>query len=63
MLKLLLMRKESGESKFLTMKKPDIDVILLDDAFQHRSVKPGISILLTDYHNLYVNDYVLPTGN
>jgi tetraacyldisaccharide 4'-kinase len=41
----------------------DTDVILLDDAFQHRYVKPGISILLTDYHKLYTSDYPLPTGN
>lgn len=36
--------------------------ILMDDAFQHRFVKPGLSIVLTDFHNLYVNDYPLPTG-
>jgi len=39
------------------------DIILLDDAFQHRKVKPGFSILLTAYDNLYVNDWYLPTGN
>lgn len=41
---------------------PDLDVVLLDDAFQHRYVKPGLSILLTDFHKLYVNDYPLPAG-
>jgi tetraacyldisaccharide 4'-kinase len=41
----------------------DLDCILLDDAFQHRYVKPGLQILLTDYHNLYVNDYPIPTGS
>ena len=41
---------------------PDVDVILLDDAFQHRYVKPGLSILLTDFHNLYCQDYPVPTG-
>lgn len=40
----------------------DIEVILLDDAFQHRYVKPGLSILLTDYHNLYTEDIMLPSG-
>lgn len=39
------------------------NVILLDDAFQHRKVKPGFSILLTAYDNLYVKDWYLPTGN
>ncbi len=38
-------------------------VILLDDAFQHRKVKGGLNILLTSYSNLYVNDFMLPTGN
>ena len=39
------------------------DVILLDDAFQHRKVKAGFNIVLTSYNNLYTNDLVLPTGN
>lgn len=40
----------------------DTQVILLDDAFQHRKVKPGFSILLTDYHKPFYNDYLLPSG-
>ncbi len=40
----------------------DIDVILLDDAFQHRYVKPGINILLVDYHRLVIYDTLLPAG-
>ncbi len=40
-----------------------LDVIILDDSFQHRYVKPGISILLTDSHKLYVDDYLLPAGS
>lgn len=40
----------------------DLDVILLDDAFQHRYVKPGISILLTDFHKLYIKDFPIPAG-
>ena len=39
-----------------------IDVILLDDAFQHRYVKPGINILLVDYHRLVIYDTLLPAG-
>jgi len=42
---------------------PETDVILLDDAFQHRYVKPGLSVLLTDYHNLYSEDHPFPTGS
>lgn len=41
----------------------DPDVILLDDAFQHRKVKAGFSILLTSYDNLYTKDWYLPTGD
>ena len=41
----------------------DTDVILLDDAFQHRYVKPGINILLVDYHRLIIYDELLPAGH
>ena len=39
------------------------EVILLDDAFQHRSVKPGINILLIEYDKVMNVDYPLPAGN
>lgn len=41
----------------------NLDLVLLDDCFQHRYVVPGLSILLTDFHNLYMEDYLLPAGN
>ena len=41
---------------------PQPEVILMDDAFQHRKVKAGTYILLTTYNDLYVDDIVLPTG-
>jgi len=41
---------------------PETNVVLLDDAFQHRSIEPGLNILLTDYSNLYVDDLLLPAG-
>ncbi len=40
----------------------DTQVILLDDAYQHRYVKPGINILLVDYHRLIIYDRLLPAG-
>ncbi|WP_314314523.1 tetraacyldisaccharide 4'-kinase [Hoylesella marshii] len=40
----------------------DTDVVLLDDAFQHRYVKPGLNILLVDYHRLIIYDRLLPAG-
>ncbi|MFD1063209.1 tetraacyldisaccharide 4'-kinase [Winogradskyella litorisediminis] len=49
--------------KELRKLKPQPEVILLDDAYQHRKVKAGLNILLTAYYNLYTKDIVLPTGN
>ena len=43
-------------------KSNDTDVILLDDAFQHRYVKPGVNILLVDYHRLIIYDKLMPAG-
>ena len=45
------------------LKDHNLDVILLDDAYQHRQVKASHYILLTSYDQLYVNDYLLPSGN
>ena len=47
----------------MLQKKVSPDVILLDDAFQHRKVAYGLSILLTGFGNLYSDDLYLPTGN
>ncbi|HVT85694.1 MAG TPA: tetraacyldisaccharide 4'-kinase [Chitinophagaceae bacterium] len=43
--------------------RPDTQVIILDDAFQHRAIKAGLNILLTDYNNLFTRDFYLPTGD
>ncbi len=43
-------------------KTSDVDVILLDDAFQHRRVQAGLNILLTDKNNLFSQDCLLPCG-
>ncbi|MFP9098257.1 tetraacyldisaccharide 4'-kinase [Flavobacterium sp. RHBU_24] len=42
---------------------PKPEVILLDDAYQHRRLKAGFYILLTAYGDLYADDYILPAGN
>lgn len=42
---------------------PETNVIILDDAFQHRVIKPGFNILLTEYGNLFTQDFFLPAGN
>ena len=54
-------RKNGIEQLLSLSDKPDI--ILLDDAFQHRKVKAGFYILLTAYKDLFTNDFMLPTGN
>ena len=46
----------------LLQRKQDIQVILLDDAFQHRTVKAGLNILLTDYDRLFTRDFIMPFG-
>jgi len=53
--------RRNGIAELEKNVKPEI--ILLDDAFQHRRVKPLRTILLSAYDNLYVNDWYLPTGN
>jgi len=40
----------------------DVEVILLDDAYQHRYVEPGVNILLVDYHRMITDDKLLPAG-
>lgn len=47
---------------YLLQKRPDTEVILLDDAYQHRSVKPGLNILITDYSRPFYRDFILPYG-
>ncbi|HLF51484.1 tetraacyldisaccharide 4'-kinase [Flavobacterium sp.] len=54
-------RKNGIEQLLSQSEKPEI--ILLDDAFQHRKVKAGFYILLTSYGDLYTDDFMLPTGN
>jgi tetraacyldisaccharide 4'-kinase len=46
----------------LSKKIEDLKVVILDDAFQHRYVKPTLSILVTDYFKLYHRDWLLPFG-
>jgi len=48
--------------KRIVKRFPETKVVLLDDAYQHRYVSPSLSILLTSYDKLYVDDYVLPSG-
>jgi len=56
-------RRRGIEELMSPKMQPFIDVILLDDAYQHRYVNPSISILLIDYNRLIREDYLLPVGN
>ncbi|MEG1563379.1 MAG: tetraacyldisaccharide 4'-kinase, partial [Bacteroides sp.] len=51
-----------GIEQLLKLSEPAVDVVLLDDAFQHRYIKAGLNILLTDYHRLFCDDALLPAG-
>lgn len=44
-------------------ERPGLEVVLLDDAFQHRSVKPGLNILIVDHARPFYKDYILPFGS
>lgn len=46
----------------LLATKPETAVIILDDAFQHRAITAGLSIVLTAYNNVFTDDYYLPAG-
>jgi tetraacyldisaccharide 4'-kinase len=47
----------------LLQDRPQTDVIILDDAFQHRQVKAGFNMLLTEYKDLYTRDIAMPAGD
>lgn len=53
--------RQTGIDNLISNSNPDI--ILLDDAFQHRKVKAGFYILLTAYDELFSDDFILPFGN
>lgn len=53
--------RQSGIESLISNCSPEI--ILLDDAFQHRKVKAGFYILLTAYDDLFADDFILPFGN
>jgi len=46
----------------LMVEQPDTQLILLDDAFQHRAVKAGLNILLTEFDSPFTRDWLLPAG-
>jgi len=55
-------KRVRGITKLLELNK-EINLVLLDDAFQHRYVQPSISILLTNYYKPFYEDSMMPTGS
>ena len=53
--------EQQGDEEVHISMAPQL--IILDDVFQHRAIKPNINILLTEYHRPYFRDYILPYGN
>jgi tetraacyldisaccharide 4'-kinase len=49
--------------RFIREKHPEIDIVLMDDGFQHRYVQPGLNLLLTEYYKPFFQNFVLPCGN
>jgi tetraacyldisaccharide 4'-kinase len=62
-LKVVVAEKRVSGMNILLKSKPVPDIVFLDDAFQHRSVKPRLSIVVTDYYRPVYNDLCLPAGN
>jgi tetraacyldisaccharide 4'-kinase len=46
----------------IMMKRPETQAVILDDAFQHLSVRPGLNILLTEFDHPFTRDWLLPSG-
>jgi tetraacyldisaccharide 4'-kinase len=56
-------KDRSNGIRTILKEHPETEVIILDDGFQHRKVKPGLSILLIDFNRLITRDYLMPYGN
>lgn len=46
----------------LLLRRPETEVVLLDDAYQHRSVRAGLNMLITDFAKPFYKDFILPYG-
>ena len=59
----ILAEKRKVGVEHITQNLPGNELIILDDAFQHRAVSGGLSILITPFNDLFSDDFMLPTGN
>lgn len=55
--------RRSRGIRIMLQQQPDIDLVILDDAYQHRWVKPGLNLLLTEYYKPFFSNYLLPVGS
>ncbi len=62
-IEVVVAEKRVGGIRKIQHDFPENELILLDDAFQHRAVKAGLNILTTPFDDLFVSDFMLPTGN
>ncbi len=62
-IKVAVHEKRRKGIKELLQRFPEINLIILDDAFQHRYVNPGLNLLLTGYYNPFFRNFLLPAGN
>ncbi|TCO08281.1 tetraacyldisaccharide 4'-kinase [Natronoflexus pectinivorans] len=62
-LTVVVAEKRQAGMELLLSKSSSPNVVVLDDAYQHRYVKPGFSILVTDYHRPMWKDFCFPAGN
>jgi tetraacyldisaccharide 4'-kinase len=61
-IKVVVAEKRAEGIQHIQRTFPEVQLIILDDAFQHRSVKPDFSILLSTYKMPFWRDYLLPSG-
>ncbi|PHR29550.1 MAG: tetraacyldisaccharide 4'-kinase [Fluviicola sp.] len=62
-IKVVLAEKRKEGVDHIINQFPKNELIILDDAFQHRAVSAGFSILITPFNDLFSDDFMLPTGN
>lgn len=62
-IQVVVAEKRAEGAQAILEKHPKTDVILLDDAFQHRAITAGLNILVTRYDDPFHNDFIMPTGN
>ena len=62
-IKVVVAEKRKIGVDFILKNTPKTDVIILDDAFQHRAVKAGLNIIISDYNHPFHSDFILPAGD